>query len=435
MIIKTARTYINIFILCISFAVLFVIITPKDTYAVNYPATYVEATEQTENLIEYANQNYPYWSGTGRRYIIITNPDSCYGGTYCQTEHATTLLYSVPEADVADKDWNGVNISNSLQISTRWTEDYFLYNTWNSNFITPLEPIYITISGTGTPVQSTWTLNQESMFGTAGTWKMVYMYNVPNYSTLTTLNDNPIPEPEPEITPLIKYEVINGLINFTIKDTEEYNSETYEKVHWLISYGSIDGEPQLQTWEAWDTDDKTKFSFTMPYQADNDENDIWGTYSFQAVLVDENDEPISNATSILYTWKKGYINKYDGICTDLDCETTPIDDNRISTDIMENCTFSADFPFLNTETCFEGIKAILGSFDIRSTTIGANFDNMIQNNGCHQFYVFDEWLNLPDDTQVCPNIPSEVRTVITPFIIFGLGLIGLNIIMKRSRDD
>lgn len=239
-----------------------------------------------------------------------------------------------------------------------------------------------------------------------------------------------ITPPEPPVYADIDYIVVNDEMKFTVRNEEEYDA-----VHWLISYGSIEGNPQLEVWESFDRDDKTTFNFKLPYRAKHDEADVWGTYSIQAVLVDENDEPLSSATSMLYTYKEGYINKYEGNCISDYCEVTPIDDNRISMDVFENCTWSAEFPYLNVENCSTGIKAILGTFDIRSTAIGANFDNMLQNNGCHTYYIFDDWLGLPTNYEVCAYIPSAIRTVVTPFVIFGLGLIGLNIVMKRREDN
>lgn len=92
--------------------------------------------------------------------------------------------------------------------------------------------------------------------------------------------------------------------------------------------------------------------------------------------------------------------------------------------------FTVEFPFVDPFECADNFKLIFNLLTTGSITLPKwNF-----NPQCHSLNVLDEWLNLPNGYQVCPQIPNSVRSVTTPFVAFLLGIVTLGFINRHNRD-
>ena len=52
------------------------------------------------SVINYANGHTSLttpWYDSSRRYVVMYNATGCYGGQYCQTNHQSALLFSIPD--------------------------------------------------------------------------------------------------------------------------------------------------------------------------------------------------------------------------------------------------------------------------------------------------------------------------------------------------
>lgn len=98
--------------------------------------------------------------------------------------------------------------------------------------------------------------------------------------------------------------------------------------------------------------------------------------------------------------------------------------------LFEEC-LSADFPFIHPEQCYENILTILNLLVFGEVKL----PSFSFNPACHSLYMMDDWLNLPNGYQVCPQIPAFVRNVTTPFVAFMLGLITFGWLQKRNIGD
>jgi len=92
--------------------------------------------------------------------------------------------------------------------------------------------------------------------------------------------------------------------------------------------------------------------------------------------------------------------------------------------------FSDTFPFVDIEGCTETFS-ILTSYLVFG---GVRFPEWDFTYGCRNLDTLDNWLNLPSGYQVCPQIPSSVRNILTPFIAFLLGVVTLGFVHKRTGD-
>lgn len=105
------------------------------------------------------------------------------------------------------------------------------------------------------------------------------------------------------------------------------------------------------------------------------------------------------------------------------CSAPPIYD-------LSSC-FQDTFPFINISDCTADIKGLFYLMSFKTFTFG---DNNIKGSatGCKTLDTFDNWLNLPNGYIVCPQIPQQVRSVVTPFITFILGLIIMKFVLNRQ---
>lgn len=58
----------------------------------------------------------------------------------------------------------------------------------------------------------------------------------------------------------------------------------------------------------------------------------------------------------------------------------------------------------------------------------------IETSGCRTLGTIGDWLPL-DNKTVCPQVPAEMRQVITPFITFGTMLLLVYGVIRITRDN
>lgn len=92
---------------------------------------------------------------------------------------------------------------------------------------------------------------------------------------------------------------------------------------------------------------------------------------------------------------------------------------------------SDEFPFIYLDDCIANL-AIFGKIAMFG---GTTFNNSwTASTDCTTMVVLDDWLMLQDPV-VCPQMPSSVRTVVTPFVTFILGLITMKFLITRTGKD
>ena len=111
-------------------------------------------------------------------------------------------------------------------------------------------------------------------------------------------------------------------------------------------------------------------------------------------------------------------------CADGFCENLSIRDKLIA-----NCIKEA-FPFVDMGACIENM-AIIGSMLSFGTIKTKN--QWEASNGCYNLSVIDDWMNLSNNT-VCPQVPPFVRTVVTPFVMFAVGLMMVKFVARQGGD-
>jgi len=115
----------------------------------------------------------------------------------------------------------------------------------------------------------------------------------------------------------------------------------------------------------------------------------------------------------------------DETCDDGQCSVnTNLRDELIAACVKET------WPFVDVIGCVKNIGSIgeLLSFGtIKSNNQWSAF------NGCTNLTVIDDWMNL-ENSEVCPKIPSYVRSVVTPFVTFALGLTMVRFLSKQGGD-
>lgn len=98
-------------------------------------------------------------------------------------------------------------------------------------------------------------------------------------------------------------------------------------------------------------------------------------------------------------------------------------------DLMTGCVLET-FPYIDIPQCYDNLSSILNML----ATGELKFPHWSFNANCTTLEVMDDWLNLPDNYEVCPKIPNNVREIVTPFIAFMLGIVTLGFIQRRRGD-
>jgi len=231
-------------------------------------------------------------------------------------------------------------------------------------------------------------------------------------------------------SPIIDYRVLNDSGQFQAKDIPE----DITKIHWLITYGSSEGEPQLQTFESQIPAVATeKLNFTFPHIAQDSEADVFGSYTIEAWYVDDNNSALSNETTIAVVLRSNFYNYFVGTCQADQCLNTPIDDSAISLDLGSQCQLSETFPFLNIDSCYLGMKNMIRIMTFDKFHIGNQLEFV--DSDCRMLNTFDEWLHLPNNFEICPVFPKSIRDIITPFVMFLFALLTIKFISRDKSDE
>lgn len=237
------------------------------------------------------------------------------------------------------------------------------------------------------------------------------------------------PEPDLISAPTIKYTITDDIGHFEVSDIPETGAD---KIHWTITYGTIEGDPQIQTWDG--TDIPTKpLDFTFPHIAQKTENITYGTYVINAYYTDSSDVRTSEETTMTIKLSVDNYNNFQGECSNEAC----LNDGAIGNDAValnfDVCTFSGTFPFMDITACKNKIGEILGLLNFDKIKYGASLKQ--DTTGCHTLGTLGTWLNLDNNEKtICPMFSDDIRNIITPFITFGLGLIMIQFIAKRGQD-
>lgn len=101
----------------------------------------------------------------------------------------------------------------------------------------------------------------------------------------------------------------------------------------------------------------------------------------------------------------------------------------LAVDLFEACV-SETFPFIYPEECINNMYTVINLLAFGEVT----FPNFTYNPACQNLNTFDDWLGLPANYQVCPQFPSTVRNIVTPFVAFMLGLVTMKFLHRRTGD-
>lgn len=102
----------------------------------------------------------------------------------------------------------------------------------------------------------------------------------------------------------------------------------------------------------------------------------------------------------------------------------------IESTIFEDC-MNADFPFVHFDECIANLYTTLNL--ISFNTIGFN-NSWNSADTCYNLVVLDDWLHITNPT-VCPQVPSFVRTIITPFVTLLLGLVTITFLARNRGSN
>lgn len=98
--------------------------------------------------------------------------------------------------------------------------------------------------------------------------------------------------------------------------------------------------------------------------------------------------------------------------------------------LMSECIVQDD-SFVNVIGCIENLKYVGTILSFDTIKFGETWS---PNDQCRQLTVLDDWLGLPGIT-VCPQISSEVRGIVTPFITLAMGLTVITFIARKAGND
>lgn len=102
----------------------------------------------------------------------------------------------------------------------------------------------------------------------------------------------------------------------------------------------------------------------------------------------------------------------------------------LKNDMFTEC-FLPDFPFVDMNGCLNNIYTVINLLSFN--TVGFN-NNWRSSPSCYNLTVLDDWLHLPNP-QVCPQFPSTVRNIITPFVLLMLGIVTIGFIAKKTGSE
>lgn len=186
-------------------------------------------------------------------------------------------------------------------------------------------------------------------------------------------------------------------------------------ITFFITYGSIDGDPPIQTWQR-TVDTSTPFDIDLP---------SYGTYLISAFYSYSDGTPLPDTSSIDFR-STDYEIAIDGTVGSGDTlKMSCTEDGLCIIPPVPQC-FSTTPPFIDLSGCYDAVGYVTNQLTFGSIHFGTTFSNP---NECHTLGVLGTWLDRPNQV-VCANIPSSVRSTVTPFVTFALGLMALVFLSK-----
>lgn len=87
------------------------------------------------------------------------------------------------------------------------------------------------------------------------------------------------------------------------------------------------------------------------------------------------------------------------------------------------------FPYVEFDECMENVFGVVELLAFRNPNFGNEW--ALDTGDCATLAIFDEWLHL-DNNVVCPAFSNTVRNLVTPFVLFLLGLSTIRIINRQQ---
>lgn len=87
------------------------------------------------------------------------------------------------------------------------------------------------------------------------------------------------------------------------------------------------------------------------------------------------------------------------------------------------------FPFINVEQCVQNMWIFVELLSFGTFDFGNEY---VAPTGCYDLVIIDSWINLEDPT-VCPQFPSDIRNLVTPFVTLLLGMVTI-LFFTRKND-
>lgn len=157
--------------------------------------------------------------------------------------------------------------------------------------------------------------------------------------------------------------------------------------------------------------DQGVFSPTIPYEYQTEKYGIETEYKFigNYYCGSEDGQPtFSHQTTYYFTVTK---------------------DGLFIRETVEDCITSS-FPFVDINGCISNLELLLNSLSFGAIKFPKwEFDT----SGCRTLGTIGDWINVPSSSRtVCPQFPSSVRNIVTPFVTFVIGATILGAIATKS---
>lgn len=151
--------------------------------------------------------------------------------------------------------------------------------------------------------------------------------------------------------------------------------------------------------------------------------DEHGTY-YVRLQIEQADGSIDQFTKTFLIDGRSYSGEFDSN-GDVGSGEVVSEDPR---NMMANC-FKETFPFIDLGGCLDNMGKIVNILSFNTI----NFTGRMTATPCRNLTVIDDWLHLNSPT-VCPQVPENVRSVVTPFVMCAVGLMTVAFITRQTRE-
>jgi hypothetical protein len=90
--------------------------------------------------------------------------------------------------------------------------------------------------------------------------------------------------------------------------------------------------------------------------------------------------------------------------------------------------FTESFPFVDPFECVDSMKLLVSLLSFKTIRFGNEYNQQAE---CHNLTTIGDWIGAPG-LELCPQFSGTIRTILTPFVMFILGLITLKFLTKRE---